>query len=100
MKTDIVEKIKVKEDLNKYKNRILNNRSEIIQEKLNSLIEVIKKLPDRKPSNPKNQTIKEYLLNEKKLLEDNPNDFIDNELNKVNKAIEELNKLKSITNGS
>jgi len=71
--------------------RINSNPDEIVQEKINELNEVIKKLPDRQPTNPENLTMKQYLIKIRDEIQTDTQKYIEKEKEKLTIQLDRVN---------
>jgi len=71
--------------------RINNNPDIVVQERVNSLNEVIKKLPDRQPTNPENLTMKQYLIKIRDEIQTDTQKYIEKEKEKLTIQLDRVN---------
>ena len=68
---------------------------DFIKNKISEIDKIESSLPDKKPKNPENITMKQHLQNIKKEIEKNPTEFIKKQKVKISNARNEFEKLKS-----
>ena len=71
--------------------RINNNPDIVVQERINELNEVIKKLPDRQPTNPENLTMKQYLIKIRDEIQTDTQKYIEKEKEKLTIQLDRVN---------